>query len=418
MLTKQLGKKLRKEFPVFDYNARHTKDEIRPFHYLDSAASAQKPSAVIDALHSFIEHKYATVHRGAYALSAQSTVMYESTRHEVAKFLGSSFDSSHIVFTKGTTESLNMLASGLSETVLTKSSRIVLPMSEHHSNLVPWQQAALKKDCELAYIHLNGKQGDGLALNLNEASKLITKNTKVVTFSHMGNVLGQINPIEELISLAKAVNAIVIIDCAQSITCLNQNLFALGADAIAFSGHKFYGPTGIGVLALTKSLAEILPPFMFGGGMVSAVSEEGANWVDPPHKFEAGTPPITEAIGLSAAINWYNTLGGQEKIHNHCSKLASQFITGLKKIKEIEIFSPESGRETLVSFRHKTIHSHDLTTILDAHNIALRSGHHCAWPLIHHLGVDALCRASFGVYNDEDDVESSLEVIKNHRFLN
>lgn len=417
MHTKTLGKNLRNEFPIFAHNERLHNGTLMPLHYLDSAATAQKPSAVIDALKNFLECNYGTVHRGAYSLSAKSSLLYEDARAEVARFLGPSFKPHQIIFTKGTTESLNILASGFAETILNENSRIVIPITEHHANLVPWQQAALKADCELAYIRLNNNEDNKFTLNIEQAKKLITPSTKVVSVAHMGNVLGQINPIKELIVLAKNVNAYVVIDCAQSVTCLNQDLFTLGADAIAFSGHKVYGPTGIGVLALKDELASILPPFVFGGSMVTSVTEEGAQWAASPAKFEGGTPPIAEAIGLMAALKWYQGIGGHQKVHKHCANLASAFIEGLKKIPKIQIFSPQSGQETIVSFHHETIHSHDLVTILDAHNIAMRAGHHCAWPLVHQLKVDSLCRASFACYNDFDDIEASLEILKNHRFF-
>lgn len=399
MRKKKLGKSLRREFPIFKH----------PIVYLDSAASAQKPKYVIDAMVNHQKNDYANVHRGAYALSARSTNLYESARIKVAHFLGDSIRPHQIVFTHGATEGLNILASGLAKTILTESSRIVVPIAEHHSNFVPWQQAALTRNCELAYISL---QKHVYELNMAEAARLITKNTKVVSFAHMGHVLGQINPIEKMIELAKNVNALAIVDCAQSITCLNQNLFALGADAFVFSGHKIFGPTGIGVLVLSDELAEQLPPMMFGGGMVRAVTEHGALWASSPAKFEAGTPPITEVVGLTAALEWYERLGDKEAIHTHCAHLANLFIDGLRKNEKIEVFSPNTGHETIVSFRHKDIHAHDLTTVFDAHNIAVRAGHHCAWPLIHLLKLDSLCRASFSVYNDEDDVQFSLEILK------
>lgn len=400
MDKKKLGQSLRNEFPIFK----------NPLVYLDSAASAQKPKYVIDAMTNHQMNDYANVHRGAYDLSARSTNLYESARVKVANFLGSSIKPHQVIFTRGTTEGLNILASGLAQTVLTESSRIVIPMLEHHSNFVPWQQAALHKNCELAYIHLQGNQ---YKLNIDEAAKLITKSTQVVSFAHMGHVLGQINPIEKLIDLAKNVNALAIVDCAQSVTCLNQDLFSIGADAFVFSGHKIFGPTGIGVLVLSDDLANRLPPLIFGGGMVSAVTEQESQWASSPAKFEAGTPPITQAVGLTAALEWYEELGGKEMVHKHSAHLANLFVNGLKKNKKIEFFSPDTGHETIVSFRHKDMHAHDLSTVFDAHNIAVRSGHHCAWPLIKFLNVDSLCRASFSVYNDTDDVDFSLEILKN-----
>ena len=384
----------------------------KPLVYLDSAATAQKPQMVIDAIKNYLENEYGTVHRGAYGLSAKSSFLYEQTRQTVASFLGLSHSES-VIFTRGTTESLNILAHGLAETVLTEDSRIVLPAFEHHSNLIPWQQAALKTSCELAYLKPQGKSGALLSLNLEEAKKLITKNTKVVTLAHMGNVLGQINPLPDIIQLAKQVNAFVIIDSAQSVTCLDSSsLFKMGADAVVFSGHKFYGPTGIGVLALSPALLDILPPLMFGGAMVSQVTLEESTWAPAPACFEAGTPPITEAIALNAAFEWIKKVGGPKAIHAHASSLNSRFIEGLKQIGGLELYSQETGHEVLVSFRSPKMHAHDFVTYLDSYGICMRAGHHCAWPLIQFLGVDALVRASFAAYNNVDDVDYTLQAIK------
>jgi cysteine desulfurase / selenocysteine lyase len=407
-----LGSKIRDEFPIFKNNQKMVDGQLKPFVYLDSAVSAQKPNLVIQAMLKHLECDYGSVHRGAYQVSIRSSQMYEETREKVAKFIGSKVEANQIVFTRGTTESLNILANGISEIYLNENSRIVIPAIEHHANLIPWQQAAMRKNCELAYLSLEGKQGSQLRLNLKEAEQLITKNTKVVSLAYVGNVLGQINPIEEIIALAKNVGAYVILDCAQSMSSHEENLFDLGADAIAFSPHKLYGPSGIGVLAMSKELIENLPPLIFGGGMISNVTLEESEWISGPAKFEAGTPSITEACGLSAAIDWVDEKG-RKNIFKHTSMLATHFVDKLKKIPDIEVFSPESGKETIISFRHKKIHAHDMATILDDDNIAMRAGHHCAWPLIRFLGVDAIVRCSFGAYSDEDDVMAALDAIKN-----
>lgn len=412
MKVNNLGSKIRDEFPIFKNNQKIVNGQLKPFVYLDSAVSAQKPNLVIQAMQKHLEHDYGSVHRGAYGVSIRSSQMYEETRHKVAKFIGSKVEANQIIFTRGTTESLNILAHGISEVYLNENSRIVIPAVEHHANLIPWQQIAMRKDCELAYLSLEGKHGNNLRLNLKEAEQLISKNTKVVSLAYVGNVVGQINPIEEIIALAKKVGALVILDCAQSMSCHEEDLFALGADAIAFSAHKLYGPSGIGVLAMSQELVEKLPPFMFGGGMISNVTLEGSSWTTGPAKFEAGTPSITEACGLSAAIEWVAEKG-RKNIHNHSSNLAKIFLEKLKKIPDIEVFCPESGQETIISFRHKIIHAHDMATILDSDNVAMRAGHHCAWPLIRFLGVDALVRCSFAAYSDEDDVNIAAEAIKN-----
>ncbi|MEN9825980.1 MAG: hypothetical protein RI953_1725 [Pseudomonadota bacterium] len=409
---KQPGKNLRQEFPIFAHNQRQVEGgKVLPLCYLDSAVSTQKPQIVIDSMSRFLSQDYGSVHRGAYQLSIRASEKYEAARRRVAEFVGSNIDSSQVVFTRGATESLNILAHGIAQTRLNDRSRIVIPAIEHHANFVPWQQAALQADCELAYIPLEGTQGERLRLDLAAAQKLITSNTAVVALAHVGNVLGQVNPVAEIAAMAKKVGALVILDCAQSLTCFDDNPFDWGVDAIAFSAHKLYGPTGIGVLVARPELLEKMPPLLTGGGMIGSVTLEESTWTSGVAKFEAGTPPITEAIGLAAALDWLDDVG-RASIHAHAARLASEFANRLAKIKEIELFYPATGQETLVSFRHRSIHAHDLATLLDASNVAMRAGHHCAWPLARLLGVDALVRASFAAYSDLDDVEQAIEAIK------
>jgi len=410
---KVLGRELRQEFPIFAHNQRVSGDGTTlPLCYLDSAVSTQKPQVVIDSMSQFLSRDYGSVHRGAYQLSIRASEKYEAARERVARFIGRGVQASQVVFTRGATESLNILAHGVASTRLNSGSRIVIPAIEHHANFVPWQQAALQADCELAYIPLVGTRGADLRLDLSVASKMISSNTAVVALAHVGNVLGQVNPVAEIAAMAKKVGALVILDCAQSLTCFSENPFDWGVDAIAFSGHKLYGPTGIGVLVARPELLEALPPLLTGGGMISGVTLEESTWASGVSKFEAGTPPITEAIGLGAALDWLENVG-RVRIHEHAAGLASRFAEQLHRIEGIELFYPSTGRETLVSFRHEAIHAHDLATILDASNVAMRAGHHCAWPLVRILGVDALVRASFAAYSDVDDVDQALEAIKN-----
>ena len=414
---KKIGASLRLEFPVFAHNVRRCADGVeRPLCYLDSAVSTHKPQKVIDKIVEFMSRDYGSVHRGAYQLSVRASDQYEAARARVARFIGSGVRAEQVVFTRGTTESLNLLAHGLTETRLTADKRIVIPAIEHHANFVPWQQAALKADCEIAYIPMCGTSGSDLRLDLNAAAKLITPNTSIVSLAHVGNVLGQINPVQDIAALAKRVGALVILDCAQSMTCFSENPFDWGVDAIAFSGHKLYGPTGIGVLVLRPELLTELPPLLTGGGMISNVTLEESTWTTGTAKLEAGTPPITEAVGLAAALDWLDDVG-RSRIHEHASALASKFAEKLEKIPGIQLFYPGTGNETIVSFRHAALHAHDLATILDGSNVAMRAGHHCAWPLVRQLGVDALVRASFAAYSDEDDIEQAIVAIKEATYL-
>jgi len=409
-----LGAAVRPDFPVFAHNARDEEDgRTQRLVYLDSAATAQKPRAAIRAMTDFLERDYGSIHRGAYGLSIRASGAYEAVRAKVASFIGKGVRPEQIIFTRGTTESLNMVASGLSQPggLLESGSRIVVPSIEHHANLIPWQQAALRADCELAYIPMVGTHGKDLRLDLEKAHRLLKPNTKVVTLAHVGNVLGQVNPVAELAAMAKNVGALVVLDSAQSMTSFEENPFDWGVDAVAFSAHKLYGPSGIGVLALSPELMESLPPFLYGGGMISDVTLEGSSFASGPAKFEAGTPAIVEVVGMGAALDWLEGVG-RTRVHAHSAGLASAFLAGLLQDPDIEVFAPGTGAETTISFRHKKIHAHDLATILDGSNIAMRAGHHCAWPLIRSLGVDALVRASFAAYSDSDDVADALDAIK------
>lgn len=406
------GTKLKEQFPIFKNNECSHRGNYKQLVYLDSAVSTQKPKSVIETMKHHLEFDYGSVHRGAYHLSVVSSEMYEEVRRKTAKFVGNCVHPSQVIFTKGATESLNILAHGAGRDLLTEQDRIVIPISEHHANFVPWQQAALSKNCEIAYIPFVGRQGSDLQLNLSEAKKLITPNTKIVSLASVGNMLGQVNPICEIIEMSKKVGAYVFVDCAQSASCYTTDYFALGADAIAFSGHKIYGPTGVGVLAMSSELRDRLPPLLYGGGMISSVTLEESTWAQGPAKFEAGTPPISEIAGLGAAIDWLEAVG-RKNIYEHVCGLASLFLDKLLEIPNIEVFAPSSGHESIVSFRHKKVHAHDLVTILDTKHICMRAGHHCAWPLIHYLGVDALVRSSFAAYNDAQDVDLAIDAIKN-----
>lgn len=406
-----LGKTVRDEFPIFRNNRRLISGIEYPLTYLDSAVTTLKPQAVIDAMSYYLEHDYGSVHRGTYRLSQISSDLYEQVRAQVARFVGSSITPEQVIFTHGTTESLNIVANGFSHGILTESSRIVTSVLEHHANLVPWQQAALHSNCEISYIGVDPGETGPITLDLNQAERLITPNTKVVAFSLVGNILGQQQPVQELVALAKRYGAYVVVDCAQSIASIDDDLFAQGVDAIAFSGHKMYGPSGVGILVLTKDLAKLLPPFVFGGGMIASVALEGSSWAPCPAKFEAGTPPMTEVVGLGAAVSWLESIN-RKRLHEHMVPLANVFVEGLKKLPNIKILNSQDKNRAIVSFYHTRIHAHDFATALDASNIAMRAGKNCAWPLMKAFGVEALVRCSFGAYSDTDDVERALEAIQ------
>ena len=399
----------RSDFPIFENTLRKTG---RPLVYLDSAATTQKPRLVIDAVHNFLSEEYGTVHRGAYGLSIKASERYEDVRAQVARFVGGGVEPGQVIFTRGTTESLNVLANGLANSSLKEQDRIVVTAAEHHANLVPWQQAALRVNCEIGYIPLVGSEKcSDMVLDLERAQRLINARTKIVALAHVGNVLGQVNPVPEVVAMAGKVGAKVVLDCAQSATGFDLDWLGKGADALAFSGHKVFGPSGVGVLVLSKEWMKSLPPFVFGGGMISDVTLEGSTFTEGPAKFEAGTPPITEVIGLGAALEWIESKG-RSNIHHHAAGLAGSFRQGLADMADVEIFGPGSGLENVVPFRLKKVHAHDVATLLDASQVCVRAGHHCAWPLIRALGVDALLRASFSTYNDAQDVELALSAIQ------
>lgn len=412
-----LGVTLRKQFPIFSshLNPRNHGNKMPPLRYLDSAATSQKPTAVINKMNEVMQSIYGPVHRGAYALSAESSRLYEYAREAVRDRYARSREVSEVIFTRGTTESLNILASGFGTKILNEKSRVVLPSAEHHANMVPWQQAVMMSDAEIAYIPLMGKESSQLTLDLEKAEKLITPNTTLVTLAHVGNVLGQVNDVAAIVKMAKKVGAWVVLDAAQSASTFFGDYFDFGVDAVVLSAHKIYGPTGIGALIAKRELLEILPPHQFGGGMISDVSLEGSRWAPIPQKFEAGSPAYVEAVGFGEAVRWLTNLNEQSgrKVAEHGKNLAQKFADEVSKVNGIKVFYPQEGASGVVSFVHEKIHAHDFSTLLDSENIAVRAGHHCAWPLIRFLSVSALIRSSFSIYNDMDDVEALLAAIKN-----
>jgi cysteine desulfurase/selenocysteine lyase len=375
-------------------------------HYLDSAATTQKPRAVLDAIRAYYERDNANPHRGAYTLSAAATEAYQSARDSIARFLGAG-DPDALIFTRGTTESLNLIATAWGHANVRKGDRIVVTRMEHHANFVPWQQLALATGAEFKICELTA---DG-EIDLAQLSALITKNTKVVAFGHVSNALGTVNPVADITALAHRVGALAVCDGAQGAPHLTVGFDSLDVDAYAFSGHKMLGPMGIGGIISKRDLLEDMPPYQMGGDMIALVGDANTTWNILPHKFEAGTPNVEGAVGLGAAVAYLETLG-MEKVHAHEHALVSYAMEQLASVEDVVVLGPPADRRGgVVSFTLRDVHPHDLSQLLDAGNIAVRAGHHCAQPLMRSLGVNATTRASFYVYNDSSDVDALVSAV-------
>ena len=398
--------KVRKDFPIFERTIRDGKKLV----YLDSGATSQKPLSVIDAESNFYKFNNAAVHRGAHQLAEEATDAYEGARLKVANFLGAKED--EIVFTKSATESLNLIAYAMgnaepgSRFALSSDNRIVVTEMEHHANLIPWQQLAARTGASLSWFEVTP---DG-RLDLSNIDSVITEGTKVVALTHQSNVLGTINPLEAIVRRAHQVGAVVVLDACQSVPHMPIDVKTLGVDFITFSGHKAVGPTGVGVL--WSSLLNELPPFLFGGSMIETVTMTSATWASAPRKFEAGVPNMAQAVGLGAAIDYLTNIG-MEAIFEHEVELTGYLINGLLAIPELSIVGPNNtdSRGGSVSFTVGQIHPHDLGQFLDSQGVAVRTGHHCAWPLTRKLGVPATTRASLYLYNDESDCDALFAAI-------
>ena len=399
--------KVRQDFPIFERTIRDGKKLV----YLDSGATSQKPLSVIEAESDFYKFHNAAVHRGAHQLAEEATDAFEGARLKVANFLGANEE--EIVFTKSATESLNLIAYaiGNAETGnrfhLTNKNSIVVTEMEHHANLIPWQQLAARTGAELKWFEVTPEG----RLDLSKIDSLITEGTKVVALTHQSNVLGTINPLEEIVKRAHEVGAVVVLDACQSAPHMPIDVSKLGVDFLAFSGHKAVGPTGVGVL--WSSLLKELPPFLFGGSMIETVTMTSATWAPAPKKFEPGVPNMAQAVGLGAAID-YLTAIGMDNIFKHEVDLTGYLLNGLMEIPELAIVGPTTtlARGSAVSFTVGQIHPHDLGQYLDSQGIAVRTGHHCAWPLTRKLGVPATTRASLYLYNDESDCDALFAAIR------
>lgn len=389
---------IRGDFPIL-------KQEINPpLIYLDSAASSQKPNRVIDVLSDYYRTYNANIHRGIYRISEKATEQYEEARKKIARFINSP-RACQIIFTRNTTESINLVANSWGNANLRAGDEILISVMEHHSNLVPWQLLAQRTGAKLRYIEVTD---EGL-LHLEELDRLLTERTKLVAVTHVSNVLGTVNPVQSITAAAHAVGAKVIIDAAQSAPHLPVDVQAIDCDFFAFSGHKMCGPTGIGVLFGKLDLLEEMPPFLGGGSMIRTVQREHSTYADLPQKFEAGTPSIAQTIGLGAAVDYLNDVG-LDAIHPHEQELLEYAHQKLSEIEGITIYGPKPRHKVgAVTFNLDRIHAHDVAGILDQDGVAIRAGHHCTQPLMQKFGVIATARASFYLYNKLEEVDSLYE---------
>lgn len=399
---------IRQDFPILGRTVRDGKKLI----YLDNAATSQKPQVVIDAEVSFYEFHNAAVHRGAHQLSEEADALFDGARASVAKFINVGVE--EVIFTKGATESLNAIAYAMGNAEvgnrfhLNKGDRIVVTEMEHHANLIPWQELCRRSGATLAWFEVTA-QG---RLDLSRINEVITKSTKVVALTHQSNVLGTVNPLEAIVARAHEVGAVVVLDACQSAPHMPFDVQKLGVDFIVFSGHKMVGPTGVGILWGRMELLLELPPFQYGGSMIEDVTMEKATYTLPPAKFEAGVPNMAQAVGLGAAVE-YLTQIGMKNIHDHEMELTAYGLEKLKKIKSLNIVGPQdmSNRGSALSFTISDIHPHDVGQFLDSQGIAVRTGHHCAWPLAKKLKVPASTRASLYFYNEKSEIDALVEGI-------
>jgi cysteine desulfurase/selenocysteine lyase len=407
--------RIRKDFPILDRTVRGG----QPLAYLDSANTSQKPRQVIDTLTEFYERHNANIHRATHELGEEATEAYEGARIKAARFIGAA-DETEVIFTKNISEGINLVAysmgnasagsSGPARFRLGPGDEIVITEMEHHSNIVPWQLLCERTGATLRWFKVTGWDGQ---LDLSAAGDLINERTKLVALVHQSNVLGTINPVREIADAAHAVGALVLVDAAQSVPHMPVDVATLGADFLGFTGHKMCGPTGIGVLWGRRELLEEMPPFLGGGEMIETVHMERSTFAPPPHKFEAGTMPIAQAAGLTAAIDYLGEVG-LDAVHAHEQRLLGDALTQLAAIDGVRILGPATpaNRGAAVSFEVDGVHPHDVSQVLDEHGVAVRAGHHCAWPLHRALGVQASTRASFYLYNTFDEVAALAEGIR------
>ena len=403
---------IKRDFPILSRKIRETNRLV----YLDSGATSQKPNSVLDAERDFYLHHNAAVHRGAHQLAEEATELYEGARAKVAGFIGADVD--EVIFTKSATESINAIAysMGNAETEsrfhISKGDRIVVSEMEHHANLIPWQELAKRTGAELVWF----KVTDDGRLDLSNIDELINSKTKIVALTHQSNVLGTINPLERIVARTHEVGALFVLDACQSVPHFEVNVASLNIDFIAFSGHKMLGPTGVGILWGRKELLNAMPPFLTGGSMIETVTMETATYLDAPKRFEAGVPNMAQAVGLGAAVDYLKRIG-LSAIHEHENTLTDAALKGLQTISGLTIIGPTDMklRGGVVSFAIEGIHPHDLGQALDSYGIAVRTGHHCAWPLMKRFKTIATTRASFYLYNDVEDVNALVDGVERAR---
>ncbi len=390
-----------------DFPVLNQKVHGKPLIYFDNAATTQKPRPVLEALRNYYEHDNANVHRGIHELSNRATAAYEAARTRAAQFINAP-SADEIIFTRGTTEGINLVAYAWGSKNIKHGDKILLTEMEHHSNIVPWQLLAERTGAQLIFLPVTGDIG---LLDLNRLDEWLTKEVKLFAMTHISNSLGTINPVADLCARARKIGVTTLVDAAQSAGHRPLDVREIGCDFLAFSGHKMCGPTGIGVLYCRSEVLEPMPPFQGGGEMILSVEYQKSTWKTGPHKFEAGTPDISGAIGLHAAMDYLDKIG-RDRIAEHDQEMGAYAYAKLSQLKNgIRLFGPHIGRAGLVSFLLKDIHAHDVVTVADQWGVALRGGHHCNQPLMHKLGVESTARASFYFYNTREEIDRFADVV-------
>jgi cysteine desulfurase/selenocysteine lyase len=392
----------RSDFPILDQLVHG-----KPLIYFDNGATTQKPTRVIETLVHYYERDNSNVHRGIHELSSRATLAYEAARERVARFLKAA-NPAEIVFTRGTTEAINLVAAAWGGKNLGPGDTILLTEMEHHSNIVPWQLVAARTGAKLAYVPVTGDEG---YLDRQRLVELLEQRPKLFAFTHISNTLGTVNPVAEICARARKLGVVTLVDAAQSSGHRALNVTEMGCDFLALSGHKLCGPTGIGALYGRAEMLEAMPPYMGGGDMIASVDFHSSTWKESPHKFEAGTPDIAGAIGLAAAMDYLETVG-MDRIAQHDEALAAYAFERLATLPGIRLLGPRHGRAGLVSFLLKDVHAHDVVTMADQYGLALRGGHHCNQPLMRKLGVESTARASFYFYNTREEVDRMIEILR------